>query len=74
MLIGNEYKSIRPVKESIVVNLGGIMEEITGEKLKATFHRVLDIGKERYSSPFFFEPRYETPIPLNLFENDENKI
>ena len=42
--MGNEYKSIRPVKNSIVVNLGGIMEEITGEKFKATFHRVVDIG------------------------------
>ena len=49
------------------------MEEITQGKFKATYHRVLDIGGERYSSPFFFEPSYYTPIPLNLYEDDKTK-
>lgn len=52
----------------MVVNLGSIFEEITQGKFKATFHRVLDIHKERFSCPFFFEPSYTTPIPLNLLD------
>jgi len=34
--------------------------------LKATKHRVLDIGSERYSCPFFFEPHYKAKIPVDL--------
>lgn len=52
------YKPIRPIKNSIVVNLGDMLSRITNYKLKATKHRVLDIGIDRYSSPFFFEPHY----------------
>lgn len=29
VLVGDNYRSIRPMKNSLVVNLGGIMEEIT---------------------------------------------
>jgi len=35
-----------------------MLSRITNGKLKATKHRVLDIGVERYSSPYFFEPHY----------------
>lgn len=61
--IGEEYKSIRPMPNAIVVNLGDMISRITNYKLKATLHRVLDIGVDRYSSPFFFEPHYAASIP-----------
>ena len=67
--IGNEvYRSVRPVPKTIVVNLGDMLSRITNYKLKATKHRVLDIGVERYSSPFFFEPHYAARIPSQLGE------
>ncbi len=39
--------------------------------MKATKHRVLDIGIDRYSSPFFFEPRYAARIPTTLMNEGE---
>jgi len=57
--VGNDvYRSVRPVPKTIVVNLGDMLSRITNGTLKATQHRVLDIGVERYSSPYFFEPHY----------------
>lgn len=41
--------------------------------MRATKHRVLDIGKPRYSSPFFAEPRYDAMIPSNLLEPEEKQ-
>ena len=61
-----EFKSILPVHNQIVVNLGYTISRITNYKLKATKHRVLDIGVERFSSPFFFDPKYPAVIPSNL--------
>ena len=65
--IGNGvYKSVRPVPNTLVINLGDMLSRITNYKLKATKHRVLDIGVERFSSPFFFEPNYSAKIPVSL--------
>jgi isopenicillin N synthase-like dioxygenase len=51
-----------------VVNLGEMLAKMTGNQLKATKHRVLDIGVERYSCPFFFEPFYLAMIPDSIFD------
>ena len=60
------YKSVRPVLNTMAVNLGDMLSRISDGQLKATKHRVLDIGVERYSSPFFFEPRYAASIPSSI--------
>lgn len=60
------YKSVRPVPNTLVINLGDMLSRITNYQLKATKHRVLDIGVERFSSPFFFEPNYSARIPVSL--------
>ena len=39
---------------------------MTNYTLKATVHRVIDIGDDRYSSPFFLEPNYEAQIPSTI--------
>ena len=49
-----------------------MLSRITNYKLKATKHRVLDIGIERYSNPFFLDPKYSAKIPSNILD-DENK-
>ena len=49
------------------VNFGGLLSRWTGRKIKATRHRVLSAGPERFSIPFFFEPRPDTkiaPLPI----------
>ena len=50
------------------------IQKWTDNKIKATVHRVIGYGKERYSIPFFFEPSvksYIKPIEnlnINSFE------
>ena len=50
---------VRP--ECLVMNAGDAMVKTTG-RFKATRHRVVDYGKERYSVPFFVEPNYYADI------------
>ena len=64
--IKGKYRSVKPEKNHLVVNLGTIFARITNYKLKATKHRVLDIGRERFSCPFFLEPKFDVPIPADI--------
>ena len=81
VLVNDEFKSVRPVKHAFVINIGDMLSRITNYILKATLHRVIDIGDDRYSSPFFFEPHYGAIIPstimdkesLAIIENELNK-
>ena len=41
--------------------------------MKATKHRVLDIGIPRYSSPFFVDPKYSAVIPSNMLVSTEHQ-
>lgn len=67
--IEGEYRSIQPVDNAIVVNLGRTLSKISGEKYKATMHRVLDIGRERYSSPFFMNPKFSARLSDDLLQS-----
>jgi isopenicillin N synthase-like dioxygenase len=61
-----------PVKpDALVVNFGGLLARWTGGRIRATAHRVLSSGEERYSIPFFVEPRADTviaPLPVDGIE------
>jgi isopenicillin N synthase-like dioxygenase len=46
----------------LVVNFGRLLELWTGGRIRATEHRVLSTGQERYSIPFFYEPGVHTVI------------
>ncbi len=49
------------------INFGGLLERWSGGRVKATEHRVVGIGEQRFSVPFFFEPRPSTlitPLPI----------
>lgn len=65
---------MRPVQKTLVVNLGDMISRITDYKLKATKHRVLDIGVERFSSPFFFEPHYLARIPNKILSDESANV
>lgn len=64
------YASVKPAKNTLVVNLGDMLSNMTANKLKATKHRVMDIGTERYSSPFFFEPFYHAKMSDSIMGED----
>jgi len=58
---------IPPTDGHIVVNFGKLLERWTGGRIHATEHRVLSSGRERFSLPFFYEPRVDAeiaPLPL----------
>ena len=74
VLYQGEFISIKPEKNSFVVNLGDMLSRITNYKLKSTKHRVLDIGIERYSNPFFLDPGYSAKIPIDGDDKNENII
>ena len=67
------YRSVKPEKNNLVVNLGSFFSTVTNFKLKATMHRVVDIGKERYSSPFFMDPKFDAIIPATLMPLEKNQ-
>lgn len=58
---------VPPVADTLVVNFGKLLERWTGGRIKATQHRVIGHGEERYSVPFFYEPHVDAviaPLPI----------
>ena len=53
---------VPPVERTLAVNFGGLLERWTGGRIRATEHRVLGPGRERFSIPFFYEPRVDAVI------------
>ena len=62
---------IKPLPNSLIVNLGATFSKCLDHKLKATMHRVVDLGGERLSCPFFFEPKFYGKIPRSMFNEKE---
>jgi isopenicillin N synthase-like dioxygenase len=66
-----DWLEVPPTPGGFVVNFGGLLARWTGGRVRATKHRVLSGGAERFSIPFFFEPRPDTviaPLPLDAVE------
>jgi len=57
---------IPAVNDAMVVNIGALLSRMTGYRYKATFHRVIDVGYDRFSSPFFLEPRFDGDISKTI--------
>ena len=58
---------VPPQEASLAVNFGKVLERWTAGAIRATMHRVLGAGQERYSIPFFYEARVDAviaPLPL----------
>lgn len=60
---------MEPRPKSLVMNIGDLFDRMTGgNKFRATRHRVLDIGVDRFSVPFFLEPSYFSDVGVNLIK------
>lgn len=57
-----EWISAAKLENALHVNFGDCMEFWTGGRLGATAHRVIAQDSDRYSIPFFFEPRCDAMI------------
>lgn len=71
---GGNWVDVPPTEGTLAINFGGVLERWTGGRIKATEHRVIGPGRERFSIPFFYEPRVDAliePLPISgisLFE------
>ena len=70
MEIDGKYVSAKPVHNTLVMNMGNQLATISKNRIKATRHRVLDIGVERFSSPFFFYPKYSALLGEGLLQSE----
>merc|ERR1711892_314960 len=55
----NEWTWVIPKRDTLIVNLGVIMQNMTNGELCATKHRVIDLGQDRYPVPMFVEPHFD---------------
>lgn len=56
------WVSVPPDDRALAVNFGQVLERWSGGRIKATEHRVLGSGQERFSIPFFYEARADAEI------------
>ena len=65
------WMKVPPRPGSLVVNIGMLLSRLSNMRFKATKHRVRDIGGDRYSMPFFLEPRGDAQF---TFPDDSSTI
>jgi isopenicillin N synthase-like dioxygenase len=66
-----EWIDAPPVEGAFVVNIGDMLEIMSGGTFVATSHRVRKVAEERYSFPYFYACDYHTQIrPLPQFEKE----
>lgn len=71
MNAADEWVAAPPLDGTFIVNVGDLLEGWTNGRFKATQHRVVNTGKERYSMPLFFAVDYDTVIePLPAFVSE----
>lgn len=61
-----EWMAVPPRPDCLIMNIGVTFSRMMGGRLKATRHRVLDIGIDRFSVPFFLSPSYDSDIGVNF--------
>jgi len=65
--LDGRWIDVPPEDGSLAVNFGKVLELWTSGAIRATPHRVLGTGRERFSIPFFFEASVDAviaPLPL----------
>ena len=63
---GEQWVDVPPLAGTFIINIGDMLELLSNGAFVATSHRVLNIGKERFSFPMFCTLDYETvvaPLP-----------
>ncbi|CAN6310758.1 unnamed protein product [Urochloa humidicola] len=56
------WEDVHHIQGALVVNIGDLLERWTNNVYRSTLHRVLMVGKERYSVAFFVWPSPDTVV------------
>lgn len=71
------WRPVPPSPNLLIVNIGEQLARMSRGRFKATIHRVIDIGKDRLSVPFFYEPHCDSnmnsTIPKSLLGDDDQQ-
>jgi isopenicillin N synthase-like dioxygenase len=57
-----QWVDVPPLEGTLAVNFGQVLEQWSAGRIRATEHRVLGSGRERFSIPFFYEARADATI------------
>ncbi|TCM59861.1 isopenicillin N synthase-like dioxygenase [Acinetobacter calcoaceticus] len=67
-----QWIDVPPIENTFVVNIGDMIEALSGGRFVATSHRVRKVIQERYAFPLFFACDYDVEIkPLPRFATPE---
>lgn len=69
-----KWLPVRPNTNGLVMNVGDLFSKMVGGRFVATQHRVLDIGIDRFSVPFFLEPRFDADIGVNILKGPSHEL
>ncbi|KAF4540042.1 Isopenicillin N synthase [Lasiodiplodia theobromae] len=69
-----EWVAVPPDRDAYVVNVGDMLQQITGGHFKSNVHRVRNLGDEdRYSVPYFFDGCLDARL-ARLDGKDQTKV
>ncbi|XP_047093663.1 2-oxoglutarate-Fe(II) type oxidoreductase hxnY-like isoform X2 [Lolium rigidum] len=51
-----DWKDVHHIEGALIVNIGDLLERWTNSVFRSTLHRVVSVGKERYSAAYFLDP------------------
>jgi isopenicillin N synthase-like dioxygenase len=69
----DEWVDVPPIDGTFIINIGDMLELLSNGAFVATSHRVLNIGRERFSFPMFCTLDYETVVaPLPQWVTDQH--
>jgi isopenicillin N synthase-like dioxygenase len=58
-----EWVSARPIENTLVINIGDLLERWSNDRFKSTLHRVVNTsGRDRISLTVFYDPDYPTLV------------
>jgi isopenicillin N synthase-like dioxygenase len=73
----NGWIDAPPIEGALVVNIGDMLDRLTGGLYRSTPHRVRNVsGKSRLSFPFFFDPGWDAeivPLPAHANATDDSR-
>ena len=69
-----QWIAVPPRDRSFIMNIGDVFSRLMNGRFKSTRHRVIDIGADRYSVPFFFEPSYDGNISPTFMDKMTGKL